>query len=426
VKREKTRSRALAVSLLVACATWQPELNPWRLQASELRGLDFKRPVPLYWASPRELPGLVRDELDAMIDPEYAIAYRDAFAALGLIPPDLDLVDVLVRLNQEQIAGFYSVRRRTMFVVTGGAVPGLAPELPIEQAGVVIHELVHALQHQHFPGTLELMQGLRHNDDVVLALGAAAEGDAMLTMLRSGQRDGKLSETAVELMRARLRHDLANPAGLLAEVPRIVRLSLLFPYVAGFELAARRYRADGSAGLDAMLREPPLSSQAVSSPDVAAAVEFVRLPAQRAAELAGPGCRPGHDNVAGALGVEALLADHAGPEASDRFEQTWRGDRFLHVACPGGAELLWITRWATREDAASFAAAYASIAPRVASVAPLAGVPRVETRDRGVLVFTPRLAAGIDELFASTEARSYASLGQWLADDCFPESPCPD
>jgi hypothetical protein len=175
-----------------------------------------------------------------------------------------------------------------------------------------------------------------------------------------------------------------------------------------------------------MLREPPLSSQAVSSPDAPAAVEFVRLPARRAAELAGPRCRPGHDNVAGALGVEALLADHAGSEASDRFEQAWRGDRFLHVACPHGAELLWITRWATREDAQSFAAVYASLALRVASVAPLAAAPRVETRDRAVLVFTPRLAAGIDELFAAIQTRSYATLGEWLADDCFPESPCPD
>jgi hypothetical protein len=289
----------------------------------------------------------------------------------------------------------------------------------------VIHELVHALQHQHFPRTLELMQTLRHNDDVVLALGSAAEGDAMLVMLLySLGSDGDLPPTNVELLRAGLRADLENPSGMLSEVPRIVRLSLVFPYAAGFDMAEREYRAAGRTGLDRMLGEPPLSSLRVREPGAVQPVEFVRLPAARAAARAGGRCRAGHDNVAGALGIEALFSDHGAPDAAP-LAREWSGDRFLRVDCPRGAELLWVTRWTTPEAAAAFAAAYARIAPSVARVAPLAGTPRVETRGRTALVATPRLADAADDLLGRTEIRAFASFGEWVRAGCFPESPCP-
>jgi ABC-type amino acid transport substrate-binding protein len=391
-------------------------LDGWRARASELRGLSFARRVPLHWITRDDLPELVRGELADVIAAGYATEYRDAAAALGLIPADLDLVELLVRLNRDQIAGLYSVRRREMFVLGGAA----QPDVPI-----VIHELVHALQHQHFAGTLELMQGLRHHDDVVLALGAAAEGDAMLVMLLHSTDSAELPHSNADALRAGLRAELAAPAGLLAEVPRIVRMSLLFPYASGFDLAERAYRAEGRAGLDRLLRDPPLSSLRVRRPELDRPVEFLRIPAARAARLAGPGCRAGHDNVVGVVGIEALFADHGAPEASAALEASWSGDRFLHLVCPQGAELVWITRWTTPRAAREFAAAYAKIAASAARVAPLAGVPRAVARGRSAIVTTPRLAGSLGILLEATEVRSYADLAAWREDGCFPESPCP-
>jgi cyclohexadienyl dehydratase len=392
------------------------QLDAWRSQASLLRGLPFVQRVPLRWITRDDLPDLVRSELADVIAAGYAEDYRDAAAALGLVPPELDLVELLVRLNQDQIAGLYSVRRREMFVLGGAA----QPDVPI-----VIHELVHALQHQHFAGTLELMQGLRHNDDVVLALGSAAEGDAMLVMLLHSLGGSELPPSNAETLRAGLRAQLDAPFGLLAEVPRIVRVSLLFPYASGFDLAERAYRAEGLAGLDRMLRDPPLSSLRVRRPELEHPVEFVRIPARRAAELAGPRCRAAHDNVAGMVGIEALFADHGAAEASAALEASWSGDRFLHLDCPGGAELLWISRWTSAPAAAEFAAAYTRIAASVARVAPLAGLPRATARGRAVLVSTPRLARAARALLGATEVRAYADFAAWRGDDCFPESPCP-
>jgi hypothetical protein len=420
---ERRRGPALPLLLLLlagGCAAWfsgeAPELAAWRAQASELRGLAFTRRVPLDWITRGKLPELVREELADAVREGYATRYRDAAAALGLIPPDLDLVELQIRLNQEQIAGFYSVKKRRMYVLVDG------PQL---DDAIVIHELVHALQHQHFRRTLELMQALRRNDDVVLALGAAAEGDAMLVMQLYRSGDGELGAEGAELQRTWLRHDLETPSGLLAEVPRIVRLGLLFPYAAGFDLAEQVYRAEGRAGLDHLLRDAPLSSLRVRRPQSRHDVEFLRLPSARAEELAGPGCRAGHDNVAGVVALGALFADHGGAPASAPLEGSWSGDRFLRLDCPQGPELLWVTRWTTPEAATDFAAAYRAIAPKVARVAPLAGIPEVVVRDRTALVATPRLAEEADLLLRGTEVRTYATLGSWVEDGCFPESPCP-
>jgi cyclohexadienyl dehydratase len=391
-------------------------LSRWRSSASELRGLAFARDVPLHWTRRAELPELLRSELEGVLGEAHATAYRDAAAALGLLPRDTDLLELLIRLNQDQIAGLYSVRRRAMYVLGEGARPS---------ESIVIHELVHALQHQHFPRALELMQALRRNDDVVLSLGAAAEGDAMLVMLLYSQGGPELSAQGVELLRAGLYADLERPLGLLAEVPRIVRLSLLFPYAAGFDLAEREYRAAGRAGLDRMLAEPPLSTLRVRRLDALQDVEFLGLPAERAARIAGPRCRAGHDNVAGVVAIEALFADHGAPQASGPLGGDWSGDRFLRVDCPGGPELLWVTRWTRPEAASAFASAYAGIAQSVARIGPLAGVPRVVVRGRSALIATPRLAASADALLRDTEIRGFATLDDWVEGDCFPESPCP-
>jgi len=419
------RIGVFAIAALFACAGWwareapdDPRLRELREAASALRGLEFRSRVPLHWITREDLPELIRIELEEVIESGYATDYRDAYAALGLIPGDLDLADLLIRLNQDQIAGLYSVKRRAMYVLGGAELPN---------PPIVIHELVHALQHQYFPRTLELMQALRHNDDVVLALGSAAEGDAMRIMaLYESQPGDRVPEEEARALREGFRSDLEQPRGMLAEVPRVVRASLLFPYAEGFELAQRVYRADGRAGLNRMLRDAPLSAQRVRFARARHDVEFVRLPAALAERAAGEGCSKGHDNVAGVVGIESLFADHGAAEAGHRLAPSWSGDRFLHLRCPGGDELLWVTRWISDEAAAEFADAYDRIAVSIAGgVGRLSGVPRARARGRSAIAATPHLLRAAGEIERALEIRAYPALGAWLRDDCFPESPCP-
>ena len=62
--------------------------------------------------------------------------------------------------------------------------------------------------------------------------------------------------------------------------------------------------------IDRMLRDPPLSALRARRQDAVHDVEFIRLPAALAAELAGEDCREGHHNVAGVVGIEVRQVIH--------------------------------------------------------------------------------------------------------------------
>ena len=404
-----------------------PRLAAWEARASELRGLAFLAPVRLAWFSAADVKGVIREELAGMFTPESARRYRDAYAALGVFPPGLDLVETMLELQSQAIAGMYSPRRKTLYVLdslrddASGADPG--------QSLIVVHELVHALQHQHFPETLALLTGLRRQDDVVGALSSALEGDATFTMLGvradADGTDGR-DEAAAAYVRDSMLRELEREGGAFAAAPRLLRESLIFPYAHGTPLAARSFALAGSAGLDASLRDPPLSTRQVLAPEDTDPVEFVRLPAaELVARLNSGACKAGDDNVAGALTLHVLFDEYGGAPDGDALLRAWRGDRFVQLDCGDTWQLVWLTRWDSAEAAARFASAYRAIADGVAANAKLAGTPVVVVRDRSALVVTPALREHADWLLDASEIRAYASFGEWRRDDCFPESPCP-
>jgi hypothetical protein len=292
---------------------------------------------------------------------------------------------------------------------------------------IVVHELVHALQHQHFPELMGLLEGLRRNDDVVSALAAAIEGDASFSSLalEDGEEFNR-STAGARFVQDAFLGDLRAPTGVMAEVPRLLAVSLIFPYAHGVTLAAERYDAARNDGLDALLRDPPLSTLRVRWRDDDDPVSFVRLPLDRLApRLAERRCRLGHSNVAGVIALDVLFAEYAGAADRDDLLRRWSGDRFQHVVCDAGWELLWLTHWDDPQAAADFARSYTEVADSVAAAGNLAGSPRVVVDGRSALVVTPGLADLAPLVLGSSEIRAYERLGDWLADDCFPESPCP-
>ncbi|MEE9278928.1 MAG: hypothetical protein V3V67_02020 [Myxococcota bacterium] len=413
-----------AAALGAACAVFpglraDPQVEAWKDEAARLRGLEFVEPVRFRLLRPEETSGIVREELRASYGDDLE-RYRDAYVALGTLPRGIDLVETLLALYEEQLLGLYSPRKRTMYVVAdaGAAIAG----------PIVVHELVHALQHQHFGRTLALALALRRNDDLVSALGAAMEGDASLTMLGVAnpnglQRDLPSAERISEVFRSGLTH----PRGVMAEVPVLLRVGLVFPYAEGTMFAARNYSRGGNAALDEALRNAPLSTAELYFPEHDPTVEFLELPTRELSQrLAVRGCELGADNVAGAVTLDALFEQHAGAADRRNLTRAWRGDRFLHVECGATWELVWFTRWSSPGAAREFAVAYRAIAGSISELAPLSGTPTVVLDGRTALVVTPGLLDQVGPLLEATEIRSYDDFDAWFADACFPESPCPE
>ncbi len=418
---------ATALLFVVACAgvfPWHQSepISAWKQRASALRELEFLGSVSYRRITRAELPKIVYRELTATYSPDFVERYRDAYAAMGLLPPDLDLLQTLMDLLSDQLVGLYSPHRRTLYVVRGMATEAGDPSLMI-----VIHELVHALQHQHFPATVGLLQTLKHHDDVVLAIGSSVEGDASLTMLASDPNAGlgREMEDALLFQQSMLL-DLEGPRGVLAQVPRLVRVAQVFPYAYGTLDAALAYGRAGNRGLDAQLRSPPLSTLQVRFPEEDHPVEFVRLPLEAlAAQLEPRGCVMGHSNVAGMLTIQVFLQEYDPHGVHEELIRDWAGDRFVHVYCPEGWELAWLTRWTEAAAAAEFARRYRMAADAVAGGTPLSGPPHVIGEGRTTLVVSPGLEDQAELILKNSEVRSYGSFGEWTADDCFPESPCP-
>ena len=106
----RTLALALVLALTAACAgllvrSEDPRLEAWKAQASELRGLEFESSVRLEWVPASAFPEVIRAELDSTYTPESARRYRDAYAALGVFPPDIDLVETMIALQSQAIAG---------------------------------------------------------------------------------------------------------------------------------------------------------------------------------------------------------------------------------------------------------------------------------------------------------------------------------
>ena len=308
--------------------------------------------------------------------------------------------------------GLYSHANATVYVRD--------PQPNATTRSTVAHEVVHALQHQNFPAL-----GAAHlwfNRDLSAAVAAAAEGDAHLVgwFFEPRRREHLCSMDSADAERVQ--------RDWWGWTPHAATAFEGFPHVFGPNLVLARLLDAGTSGVDALLRDPPLSSLAVLRPAAAGPVDFIALPPEITRRVTGKQCAPGLANTVGAVGIWGLLAHYEAESktALPDFLAEWAGDRFVHVVCDGerNDELAWHTRWRSAAAANEFARRFAQFAAAAAQRGGVLGAPaRAVVRGATVLVATPGLAAHADEI-ARAPVRSFARYGDWIAADCFPHG-CP-
>jgi hypothetical protein len=142
-------------------------------EVSEIRGLDWLRPVV---ADPID-----DAEMDRRIDAAFAAQFPAelydrrtlAWRAIGAIGPDDDLHEALLAFGRGQVVGFYDPQNgELVYLASDGGELGLA------EKAVLAHELVHALDDQHFDlrRVDALVAGCR-DEELAAALGVV-EGSA--------------------------------------------------------------------------------------------------------------------------------------------------------------------------------------------------------------------------------------------------------
>ncbi len=290
----------------------------------------------------------------------------------GLLPKDFDLQTFLVGLLEEQVAGYYDAKTKTV-----NLLDWVVPDL---QRPVLAHELTHALQDQSFGLDKWLKKGMEDldtkkditADDIVgdensEARQAVVEGQAMVTlvdyMLAATGHTVEDSPEVVETLNRGMQSGTADSVQY-RNAPIFMKEALTFPYRYGVEFEAEVLRAQGKAAAFAgTFDHPPHTSREIMEPKTYIAGE-------RLAPLPLPDFKhifKDYDRFdVGAIGefdVAVLAEQYAGDEVSRKIYPNWRGGYYYSVhpkGNPAGAlGLVFVSRWASAKAAARFAAVYA-------------------------------------------------------------------
>ena len=296
------------------------------------RGLPFKKEVDVevldddafleaLYEEPADAPEEREDR-----DPEPTLK------ALGLLEDDVDLEDEVTDSLDEGVVGFYDPESERL-VVRGR-------ELDAFVEMVIVHELVHALQDQHFE--LHRPELDEADDERSLAFTSLVEGDA--TRVETVWYDEQSPDRQAEI------DDVIG--GSFGGEFGVVEQLLGFPYYAGPAYVEGVLAEGGQAALDALFTTPPTTSEQILRPDLPAAVVDVPDP-----QLDGDVVDAG---VIGLLGLHLL--DSIDPLGESSIPGGWAGDEYVttrdgdrtctlaHIAADRPAELRqYLQAWAASQ-----------------------------------------------------------------------------
>lgn len=305
-------------------------------------GRKFKTPPTLQERSRDELRAFLEEVFNEQTPPVELAGIAATYKRFGLIPDTMDLRSYMLRLLDEQVVGYFDPKADVLYVMRDAA-----PEIV---GTTITHELVHALQDQHFP--LDSLERISMSNDRRTAGQAVAEGQAVWEQLVVLTRVADPSKTIPggwESVRTMIRDNQTNMP-ILDNAPTLLREVLLFPYLSGAEHVRQfKARRPGAWPFDSL----PLSTEQI----LHAEKYFGVRDDPTAVEL--PSLKSGKSVYEGDLGefeTRVLLYEHTRNQATSVAAAAgWDGDRYVLSSLPGGGEALtWVTVWDSPVDAGEF------------------------------------------------------------------------
>jgi hypothetical protein len=339
-------------------------------QVADARSLEPKERVKGAIIGREELLERMKGEIFSHLEPALLEGSTELLFALNTTRADFDYVKSLLALLGSQLAGFYDPREKKMYLLNDLGTAG--------EAATLFHELVHALQDQHY--VLEpRMKWRPGRGDEVTALQALAEGDATSAMLDNmlapqGQSALDLSES---LLMAGFSMMEASPA--LADVPPILTRSIAAPYTDGIRFVHHLRRKGGWQAVDAAWIKPPTSTEQILHPEKYLAGENGTVLPLPPAPSAGPS-QLRYEDVLGEQALRLLFEEWLPLPTAAEAASGWAGDR-VAVFTAGEQRAVAIHLRYDDERMASRA---------LAAIARGAATPEIEsTPDRGVATRVP-------------------------------------
>lgn len=319
-----------------------------------VRELDFNAPIRKGVRTRAEIASYIHEQFRKEYSQEELQLEGKILRKLGFIPATIDYEAYLIKLLMEQVGGYYDQEKK-MFIIASW----LSSE---EQKPVMMHELAHALQDQHFNIGKILEDDRRlNNNDRAQAHQALLEGDAMVVMLQSEiesiQRHFSELPDLGKIMQLQMGTTQAQYA-VFREAPVFIQQNLLFPYGYGASFLQKAWKNEpGWQFINNIYSDLPSSTEQILHPEKYFGVRDEPKPVKPMDLLVRLGDDWGiaYRNVLGEFSLGLLLNLHLTEEHSQKSVSGWGGDQVLYLENQAGQDAAFInTVWDTEEDAEKF------------------------------------------------------------------------
>jgi hypothetical protein len=320
------------------------------ITVSRRRQLPAKGPVRGKTVDRDEMVERVRQEMRREVPAPIIAAQSELLFGLGTVPKDFDYEKSLMELMGAQLAGFYEPEEKTMF---------LARDLPpLEQDATLAHELVHALQDQHYD--LKRLIGYRDDaSDEQGAIHALAEGDATSAMMDHmlAPRGMSALDLSEEMFGIEARGSVEMTPGA-ANVPSILKRSVIAPYVDGVAFVNWARRSGGWEHVDQVWARPPVTTEQLLHVEKYVKHEPAEPIAVPSALPKGPKDVSYHD-ILGEESVAILFEEWMPRRVAVEAAAGWAGDRIAVFEEGKRHALAWHVRYDDEASAARGLEAFA-------------------------------------------------------------------
>ncbi len=396
-------------------------------EVERLRGLKFKRPFMRRLIKRDKVRDFLARDMRRELPEEDAEEMMAVMAEFGLVEPGANLFDMFEQFLEGGAAAFYKPNTGTFYLIEGNFGDGDRP--------TIFHELVHAVEDQHFDLTL-LQKAFEEDSDGGMGVKALVEGSAESW---TNVYNKEHPEHAAASMKAQMTPELLAKQGqMLQQVPAFLIAAMgLYPYKNGAAWLTG-IKADTPAEIDALFRGPPVSTEIILHPEKYGKDYPHAIAAPALDGVLGADWEVLDDDSMGELFAGLMLSGlqwgPKGPLALRNMMdmrtqgvgfkkpvkaavEGWDGDRYTAARRTDGSVcVVWTSVWDSDVDATEFGSLYAKLLAKQINGKAEAqdlparfeksggGVTGVDVDGRRVVVVLNGPAAVADALFAAGHA----------------------
>ncbi|MCI0665436.1 MAG: hypothetical protein L0220_30620 [Acidobacteria bacterium] len=326
-------------------------------EVSQMRGLEILKPVKSGVKSRSEIEQEVIRNFEESFKPEEIETINKNLIAYGLVAKDFRYRDFMVKLMTEQVAGFYRPKSKELFLADWNELG--------QQRTIMAHELVHALQDQHFD--LRRFENWPRGDgDREAAIHALIEGDATGVMynymLKPVNSDFTKLPSISSFSDMTMAQGEKDGQKVLLSAPAAIRESLIFPYVYGADFVKELVKIRGWNGVSQAFTDLPQSTeQIIHFEKYSAREEPVKIKLSDISSLLGMGWKRIDADVNGEFGYFLILSQFIDKQKAREAAAGWGGDQstLYENSVKGQLLLAHLSTWDTAAEAGDFFKAYA-------------------------------------------------------------------